>query len=373
MEIVKYRTWIEISKQAVAHNNKIFRALIGKKVKLLGVIKSNAYGHGLMTIARALAALKVDFLGVDSIAEANKLRKEKIKLPILVLGYTQPENLPIAAAKKIILTVSSFEALNDVSKLNKNISIHLKIDTGMHRQGFFISDINQVLQLLKSSPKINVAGLYTHFAAAKKPDSNHETEKQIAEFKKAVTMIRKIYPKAVAHAAATAGTLVYPESHFDIVRVGIGMYGLWPSDEIKKYLGRRLNLRPILTWKAILSEIKTLEKGAKIGYDYTESVRRTSKVAILPIGYWHGFWRAFSSKAYVLIGGQRCKILGRVSMDMISVDVTNVPKVKVGDEAVLIGKQGREEITADGLAKIAGTSNYEIVTRLNPLIKKFYM
>ncbi len=346
--------------------------MLPKPVKLLGVVKSNAYGHGLFGFTAEMQKLSANFLGVDSITEAVALRRHGISLPILVLGYTLPANFKDAHSKNISLAVSTFESLNFLATQKKTIVIHLKIDTGMHRQGFFVSDLQKVLFIIKKLPQIKVAGVFTHFASAKRPDSSHETEKQIVKFKDAVAMVKAVYPQALAHASATAGILNYPEANFDLVRVGIGMYGLWPSDETRK-LHKDIELKPVLTWKTIISEVKTVDKGQKVGYDYTETVIKTTKLAVLPIGYWHGYWRAFSSKAEVLVKGQRCKLIGRVSMDMVVVDVTAVKNVKVGDEVVLIGKQGKEEVTADELGKLANTSCYEIVTRLNPLIKKYYL
>ena len=372
MEIQNYRTWIVISAKNLKNNYQIFRKLIDRKVLLMGVIKSNAYGHGLMTMARAYSQLGVDWIGVDSIAEANKLRKEKIKQPLFVLGYTQAENFSLATKQNISLSISSFDSLQKLSRYKKKLNIHIKINSGMNRQGFFLSDVPEVLMLLHTMRNITVEGLYTHFAAAKDPKDVTDTQKQIDIFKKAIHLFRAAGFKPICHAAASGGVMNFPQSHFDMVRVGIGMYGLWPSPETKKAFQKTIRLQPVLSWLTIVSELKWLEKGQKIGYDYTERLGKRTKVAILPIGYWHGYWRAFSGKAYVLIGGKRCKVLGRVSMDMIAVDVTEVPNVKVEEEAVLLGKQGREEVTADELAKLAKTSNYEIVTRLNPLIKKIF-
>ena len=372
MEIQNYRTWIDISHGALVNNYQIFRKLIGKRVKLLGVIKSNAYGHGLMTMARAYVSLSVDWLGVDSITEANKLRKEKISQPILVLGYTQSENFSVAALKNISLTVSSFETLEKLSAFKKKIKIHLKVDTGMHRQGFSVDQLPEVIQLLSHMSHVSVEGFFTHFAAAKDPNDQADTQRQINLFTDAVKLIRGAGYNPICHAAATGGIINFPQSHFDMVRVGIGMYGLWPSSETKKAFQKKIKLQPLLTWKTIVSELKWVEKGEKVGYDYTEELQKRTRLAVLPIGYWHGYWRAFSSKSHVLIRGKRCKVLGRVSMDMLTVDVTGVKNVNVADEVILLGKQGKEEITADELGSLAGTSCYEIVTRLNPLIKKYY-
>lgn len=367
-----YRTWVEISKSAIKNNYQSFRKILKPQTKLLAVVKSNAYGHELMGFSKELANLGVDFLGVDSITEAQTLRREGIKKPILVLGHTLPVHFGMAASGNISITISSFENLDALKISRKKVAIHLKVDTGMHRQGFFLDDLKKVCAILKSAPAIKLEGMFTHFAGAKKPDSHKDTERQIKCFEQAISAIKAEGFKPIFHAAATAGTLNYPKSHFDMVRVGIGLYGLWPSSETKITLEKKIKLIPALTWKTIISELKWVEKGGRVGYDYTETLKRKTRLAVLPIGYWQGFWRSFSSKADVLIDGRRCKLIGRVSMDMVVVDVTDIKNVRVGDEVVLIGKQGKEEITAEELAGLAGTTNYEIVTKLNPLMKKIY-
>lgn len=353
---------------AIKKNFELFKKL-SRPAKLMGVIKSNAYGHDLIGFAKKLEELQVDFLGVDSITEAIALRREGVKKPILVLGYTVPENFKIAAEKDIQLTISSVESVKYLQKSGfKKIRVHLKIDTGMHRQGFLIEDLPVVLSLM---PKSALIGLYTHFASAKRPERNFQTEKQIVAFTKAKSYVLNAgFKNVICHAAATAGILNYPSFKYDMVRVGIGLYGLWPSLETKKTHASKINLTPVLTWKTLVCELKWVEKGEGVGYDYTETLKQKTLLAVLPVGYWHGYFRAFSSKAFVLIGKKRCKVIGRISMDMAVVDVTGVKGVKVGDEVVLIGKQGKQEVTAEELAEIAGTTNYEVVTRLNPLIKR---
>lgn len=368
-----FRTWIEISRKAIKNNYRVFKKLIGKKVKFLAVVKSNAYGHELFNFAKTISDLGADWLGVDSITEAIALRKVGIKKPILVLGYTLPQYFGLAEKQKISLTISNFENLNALIKSRKKVNIHIKIDSGMHRQGFCLSDLEKLCELIKQNTQIAFEGIYTHFAAAKKPDSKSLTQKQISVFNQAIKITRKQGFFPITHAAATAGALNYKSAHYDMVRVGIGMYGLWPSQETKKTFYNKHRLIPALTWKALISELKWIEKGEKIGYDHTETLKRRSLLAIVPIGYWHGYWRAFSGKAFVLINGIRCKIIGRVAMDMVVIDVTDAGKVKVGDCVVLIGKQKNQEISADELADLAGTTHYEIVTKLNPLIKKIYL
>lgn len=371
-----YRTWIEIDTEAVINNLRIFRKLVGPKVKISAVVKSNAYGHGLVDFSKIIEDSKLaDFLAVDSIVEGLKLRRNGIKLPILVLGYVLPEMIESAVENNISIGVSDMEFLREILKVNfsKPIKIHLKVDTGMYRLGFFENEIEKVLEVLKNNKdKIIVEGLFTHFAAAKNPNFPHYTKNQIEIFKKWKSALNKAGIEPICHAGATAGAIGYSEARFDMVRIGIGLYGLWPSEEVKKRFEKKLLLKPALEWKTVVATVKKIKKGEGVGYDLTEKVSRGSVLALCPIGYWHGFRRALSGKSEVLIHGKRAKVLGRVSMGMIVVDVTDISKVKTGDEVVLIGKQKKEEITAHEMGKLAGTINYEIITGINPLIKKFY-
>jgi len=372
------RTWLEIDCRAIEKNYKFFRSLINSKTKLMAVVKSNAYGHGLVDFAKELKRLGADWFGVDSVMEGLALRREGIKSPILVLGYTLPDKFKEAAENDISITVSSFEILKSLQKnhFSKSLKIHIKVDTGMHRQGFLLQNLPKVLSFLKIENcklKIKLEGLYTHFAAAKNPAFPEYTKNQIAEFEKWRSAFKKAGLSPICHTSATAGAMIFPQANFDMVRIGIGLYGLWPAKEIQSYFTDRISLAPTLSWKTIISEIKDLPKGSKIGYDCTETLQKDSRVAVCPIGYWHGYPRVLSSIGFVLVNGQRARILGRVSMDMISIDVTDIKNAKIGSEVILIGKQGKEEIFAGELANLSDTSHYEIVTRLNPLMKRVYI
>lgn len=367
------RTWVEIDTKAIRSNFRTFRKLVSKKKKIMGVVKSNAYGHGLVPFAQELEKLGVDMLAVDSIVEAVTLRKAGIKTTILVLGYTLPEMFSNAVGRNIHLTISSVEGLSAFlsSSYAKKVPIHLKVDTGMHRQGFLLPQIEKVIAMLRDR-KISPAGLYTHFAAAKDPSDRTFTSKQIGEFEVWGGAMCEAGFSFLTHAGATGGALAFPEAHFDIVRVGIGMYGAWPSNEIEKAFKKTLNIKPVLTWKTIISEVKEISVGEGVGYDLTHVTKKATRIAVCPIGYWHGYPRVLSNNSFVLVHGVQAKVLGRVSMDMIVIDVTNVPRAKMGDEVVLIGRSGKQEITAAELAHKAETSAYEILTRLNPLMKRIY-
>ena len=372
------RTWILVDKKAIRHNYNVFRSLIPPKTKLMAVVKSNAYGHGLIDFAKEQEKLGADYLGVDSVAEALALRKNSVKLPILILGYTMKEMIKPAVEADVSLTVSNFNTLDALehNTFSKQAKIHVKVDTGMHRQGFLAEDLPKILSKLNDKRftlNASVEGLYTHFASAKNPAFPQDTKKQIENFKIWTDAFKKVGFKTINHAVATAGALLFPESHFDMVRIGIGLYGLWPAKEVEAFYDGKISLEPVLSWKTIVSEIKNIKSGSRIGYDLTETVWRDSKIAVCPVGYWHGFPRALSCIGGVLIKGKKSKVLGRVSMDMIALDITGISNARVEDEAVIIGRSDSEEISAEDFARLSDVSWYEAITRLNPLIKRIYI
>jgi alanine racemase len=368
------RTWIEIDKGAIKANFESFRDFIPKRVKMLGVVKSNAYGHNLIEFAKELETLGVDFLGVDSVVEGLALRREGVKTPILILGYTLPEMIERAVDNDLEITVSNFDYFSAIKKLNlkKEIRVHIKVDTGMHRHGFQKDDVKKVIKLIKENKKIKVVGLFTHFANAKNPAFLGDTKKQTELFNKWREAFKKAGINPICHACATSGTILFPEAHFDMVRIGIGMYGVWPSQETEAFAKDKIKLTPALSWKTVIGEINDIKAGERIGYDFTEKLMRDSKVAVLPIGYWHGYPRALSGIGQVLVNGKYAKVLGRICMDIIMVDVTKIKGVKVGDEVVIIGSSGKETVATYDISFLIGRSDYEIITTINPLIKKIY-
>ncbi len=372
------RTWLEIDKKAIKHNYSVFRSVIPKETKMMAVVKSNAYGHNLTEFALEQEKLGVDYLAVDSAVEGVALRESGIKIPILILGYTLPEMIPVAVKNNLEITISNFDYFKEIKKLNLNkpVKIHIKVDTGMHRHGFQIEDmkkvITEIIKLKDNRPVYQVVGLYTHFAMAKNPSFPAYTKSQIEKFNIWREAFALANLKIICHAGATAGALLYEEAHFDMVRIGISLYGIWPSKEAEAFCEGKIKLQSVLSWKTIVAEVKKMPKGTKIGYDCSETLEKDSVVAILPVGYWHGFPRALSSIGYVLVSGQRCKILGRICMDIIIIDVTTVKNPKIGDEVTIIGKDGEAEITIDNIATLLDGSSYELVTRINPLIKRIF-
>ena len=366
------RTWIEIDSRAARTNYDTFRKIIGGKVKLWVVVKSNAYGHGLFAFSGLMEKFGIDGFCVDSVVEGIALREAGIKKSILVLGSTLPGRYSEAKKNNITITISNFESLATFALAKQKPDFHLKIDTGMHRQGFYPEDIPKVIKIIKdkkSSIGDSLKGLYTHFASAKDINYPTYTDLQFAKLQKTKEFLASSgFSRLIVHASATGGTLISPKYHCDAVRLGIGLYGLWPSKELEIQLGSIVKLKPILSWRAVVTEVKHLAPGDYVGYDLAERVPRAVTSAIVPVGYWHGLSRALSSKGEVIIGGKRARILGRVSMDMISVGLQN--PVKQGTVATLIGRDGRNEIFAWELAQKSETSHYEILTRLNPLMER---
>ena len=266
------------------------------------------------------------------------------------------------------VTISHFEALRALARMKRRPAFHLKLDTGMHRQGFQEHELPELVRAIKEL-RLVPEGVYSHYAAA---EHMAFSKKQRSAFERCLAALRRVgtRPRFI-HMSSTGSAIRGRRAPDSIVRVGLGLYGYLPD-------GRRGILRPVLMWKTIVGEVKRVKKGERIGYDLTERLKRDSMIAILPIGYWHGFDRGLSSIGEILIRGKRAKVMGRVSMDMTAIDVTDInrklktrsSKVKTGEEVVLIGRQGREFIGADEIGKKIGTSAYEVLTRLNPLIRR---
>lgn len=370
---MEVRTWLELDQAAIANNYRLLKDRLRPDCLVMGVVKSNAYGHGLVDFSQQLAQLGVNWLGVDSITEGLALRREGISQPILILGYILPNLLAQARQSNCSVTISSWDNLRAWAALptDQRPAVHLKLDTGMTRQGFMEQDWSTVFDFWQQQAGHNsLEGLYTHLAAAKNPSFPQFTQQQLSAFNRAIQLAKQFQQTPLSHAAATAGAIVFPEAQLDMVRYGIGLYGLWPALAVREFLAEQLPLQPVLSWRSLIAEIKTVLAGTSIGYDGAEKMWRDGRLAIVPIGYWQGFDRGLSSIGHVLVQGRRARVVGRVSMDMITVDITDIPEAQVGQVVTLLGRDGQQEITADEIASLIDTSCYEIVTRLNPLMKK---
>lgn len=371
---MKPLTWVEISRQNLLHNlAQLSSRLNSKKTQVLAVIKGNAYGHGLLEVARVLDK-KVTWFGVNNIEEGLSLRRQGFGQKILILGYVAGELLGQAIENNLRFAVYNREtverAAREAEKLKKKAIVHLKIETGTNRQGIRVEDVTSFAKFCQDK-KVVVEGVYTHFADIEDRLDHSFAMSQLAKFTLVQTRLKKAgFNLLLYHAAPTAGAILFPQTHFDLVRLGIGLYGLWPSKETRlaAKLSRlpQLDLRPVLTWKTRLVQIKEVGSGESIGYGRTFITARKSKIGILPVGYFDGYDRRLSNKAYVLIGRKPSPVVGRVAMNMIAVDLTDLGNVVLEEEAVLLGKQKKGQITADQLADWSETINYEIVSRINP-------
>ncbi len=373
-----HRSWVEINKKVLQHNIEQFQKLIGDKIKLVAIVKANAYGHGLVEVAKIAVSSRVNWLGVDSIDEALKLRKAGIDAPILILGYTLLSKLKEVIKYDLRQVVYNKETIVELvkqaTKQKKKIKIHLKVETGTLRQGLRKEELLELARFIKKHSQIQIEGIYTHYANIEDTTDYGYAQLQLKRFKQAVDLLEKNGIKVpIKHTACSAAIILFPETYFNMVRLGISMYGLWSSKETfvsAREKNRQINLEPVLTWKTRIVQIKNIKAGDPVGYGLTERVSRDSKIAVLPVGYWDGYDRKLSGIGNVLIKGKRCKLLGRVCMNMVVVDITDVVNVKLEDEVVILGKLGKEEITVEEIAQKIGTINYEVVTKINPLIPR---
>ncbi|MBN1755057.1 alanine racemase [bacterium] len=369
-------TWIEIDAKGLAHNYRLFRSLIGSQVKFCAVVKANAYGHGVVPVCSLLAQSGVDFFAVHSLQEAIELRQIQTGIPILIMGYVMLKDLPEVIRHQfriVVFNLETIERLGQLSSLEKTPAyLHLKLETGTHRQGIDPTHLPSFLKLIKQYPHLVPEGAYTHFANIEDTTNHQYALMQLTNFRNLVSQIeRDDFQLPLKHTACSAAALLFPEAYFNMVRVGISLYGMWPSKETllsfktKHHSNdEQVILRPVLTWKTRVCQVKEVKKDSYIGYGCTYKTGYDSRIAILPVGYSDGYDRQLSNKSYVLIKGQRAPVRGRICMNIMMVEVTHIPDVQVEEEVVLIGKQGSEELTADFLAGLVGTINYELLSRL---------
>ncbi|MDR1720973.1 MAG: alanine racemase [Endomicrobium sp.] len=364
------QTWVEIDKSDFRFNLKKIREYIARDTKIMAVMKSDAYGHDAVTLAKEAQEEGVEWVAVSSLEEGIILREAGIKSNILILGNIFPyENFQVALAHSLTSTISKmseFANLENLAvKLNKKIDFHLKVDTGMGRIGALSETAYSILQRVAQSREVNMSGVYTHFAVA---DTDPVfTQLQLDIFMKVVKFARgNLGLKFIAHAANSAALFKSKRAHLDMVRPGLGLYGLTPF----KYSERFLKVKPVLSWKTKITFLKKVPSGFCVSYGRTFVTNKLSVIATIPVGYDDGYNRLLSNKGDVLVRGKRCPIAGKITMNMTMVDVTGVKDVAVGDEVVLIGTQGKEYIKVDELAKIQNTINYEVTCNISARVPR---
>lgn len=374
-------TWIEINKQALHNNVQIFKDHISDQTKICGVIKANAYGHGVKEVVEILHDSKnIDWWAVNSIEEALEVRALDSARPILVLTDIPHSRYQELIDHDISLIISNHESLRAIEKCNGKLNVHIKVDTGLGRLGVSIENFPEFLNKVIANKNLELEGVMSHFANAEDVLVQEYALQQIEVFEKARNIVLKelgqdVFGKLLFHMSASAATMLLPQSHYNMVRIGISLYGLWPSHETKLSVFKKydtvFDLQPVLSWHAKIIHIKELKKGEVVGYGCTYELKRDSKIATIPVGYYEGYNRLFSNRADVVIVGQRCSVIGRVSMHMIIVDITDCfEQVEIGDIALLLGTLGVQNISAEELAGKSETINYDFVTGLRKHIRK---
>ena len=374
------RFWAEIDMNAAESNFKLIKSKLKPTTKLCCVVKANAYGHGAVYLSKLYERLGADFFAVSNIEEAMQLRNNGIKAPILILGYTPTSCASILAENNISQSVFSYSYAKELSQCahcdGVSVKIHIKLDSGMGRIGFDCIHqnddmINSIVGVCRM-PGLEPEGIFTHFAVADEGvDGAEFTKTQYERFERAVHELEgRGISFEIKHCANSATTFEYPEYHLDMVRVGVVLYGLAPSIKVRGCEG----LVPVMSLKSVISMIKEIEKGDTVSYGCTFVAEKKTRIATAPVGYADGFWRSNAQNGtQMLIRGQRVGIVGRVCMDQIMLDVTDVKGVKEGDYITLIGTDKDESITADELAKRNGTIGYEMICSIGERVPRFYI
>ncbi|TEB10522.1 alanine racemase [Pelotomaculum propionicicum] len=369
-----FPVWAEIDLAAVSHNVHEIRRKAAPPAKVMAVVKANAYGHGAVEVSRTALASGADWLGVARTAEGTELREAGIEAPVLILGYITPEQSVEVVRNRLSQAVYTREMALSLAGAaaaeGVKAKIHFKVDTGMGRIGWAVGPgaVKEILELARN-PHLEVEGIFTHFAASDAADKRYTLE-QYARFMEIITELRRNGLEIpLRHAANSAAIMEMPETHLDLVRAGIIVYGLYPSDEVDHSL---LELRPAISLKAKVAHVKSVPAGFKVSYGCTFTTKKPTVIATLPLGYADGYSRLLSSRGEALLNGLRAPVVGRVCMDQVMVDVGHIPGVKVGDEAVLIGHQGDEEVSADEVAAKIGTINYEVVCMISYRVPRLY-
>lgn len=370
------RIYAAIDLDAISHNMDMIQQKISSGTKIISVVKTDGYGHGAVPIARELESKDYMYgFATATAEEAFILRKAGIKKPILVLGYVFPYTYEQMIREEIRFTVFREDMLNQIEeealRQNKNAFVHVKVDTGMSRIGVFPNETGiQFVSQVLTAKNVELEGIFTHFAKADYEDKT-AAYTQFSIFERFCSSIEQQlnYTIPLKHCANSAAAMEMPESHLDVVRIGISTYGLWPSEEMKK---ENYDLRPAFSLHSHIVYLKTLESGCEIGYGGTYKTSKPTKVATIPVGYGDGYPRTLSNTGYVLIRGKKAPILGKICMDQFMVDVTDIHDVEEGDEVVLIGSLGNEVITMEALGELADRFNYELVCVIGKRVPRIY-
>jgi alanine racemase len=362
-----------IDLDALRWNFRQIKQRVGPKVKILCMVKANAYGHGARAVAKTLAASGSDGFGVATVEEGIELRQAGIRQPIIVLAGVYLEQLDLFLQNDLIPVLHDLETLRALEKTlagqGMTLPIHLEIDTGMGRTGFLDSQINDWLPELGKLNALKLECVFSHFSDGETANEAY-TENQLKSFLLVTERLRRAaFVPSLIHMAKSGAIITVPDSHLAMVRPGLILYGIYPSPDMAK----EIHLKPVLGWKTRILQLKRLPRGSSIGYGRTFTTKRDSLIATLPVGYADGYQRLFSNRACVLVHGERAPVVGRVSMDLTVIDVTDTGGVQQGDEVVLLGRQGDAEISADEMAAWSNTISYEILTSIGARVPRIHI
>jgi len=371
--------WVEIEESALRNNVAEFKRRLAHGPLLGAVVKSNAYGHGMIEVARLAGSAGADWLCVNNVHEGVALRDAGLTQPILIMGYVALDALEQVVEhglQPVVYNVESLSRLDEIAgKRGKTVRVHVKIETGTHRQGVLERDVPAFIERIDATRTLSLAGVTTHFANIEDTTNHDFAESQMAAFSRTADAIAAMHREPfLRHSACSAAVLLFNRTHLDLARVGISLYGLWPSKETYVSCLERgkpsLDLKPVLSWKTRIAQVKQVPEGGYVGYGCAWRATRPTRIAVLPVGYYEGYDRELSGLAHVLVRGKRAPVRGRICMNMCMVDVTDIAGTALEDEVVLLGRQGDERITAEQLAGWAGTISYEIVARIHPSLPR---
>lgn len=365
-------TWAEIDLNAIEWNVRAYKRHVGEGVKVIAVVKANAYGHGAAQVGKTALEAGAEMLAVHRAIEGVELRKAGIQAPILVMGYTPPDGAQLIVDWRLtpsLMTVEFAQALSArASASGAKVPVHVKVDTGMSRYGLLPEELVDFLRSIQPLPGIWVEGVFTHFATADWADQSYVLQ-QLALFQETLSAAEAAgFTFPLVHAANSAAAMRLRAAHFNAIRPGIAMYGMHPSSEWPPVF----EIRPALTLKSKVSRVRWLPSGAAVSYGRTFITQKPTLAALVPVGYGDGYHRILSNKGYVLIRGRRAPLIGRVCMDQFVVDASDIPDVQQDDEVVLVGRQEAEHIRAEEVAAWADTINYEVTTALLPRVARVY-
>lgn len=363
-------SWLEINKANILRNLTQFRKIIGRDKLLMPVVKSNAYGHGIIEIAKLIDKSKMaDKIAVANSDEALLLLQNNVHSPIFILSSWEKETIKKVAAKNIELAVYDYAQAKYLSGLRKNIKIHLKVDTGTSRLGVVEPDFIKFAKKVLALPSLRVVGVFTHYANSE--EDNNFTREQTKKLKKIKKSLEKIGLRVKYYAACSAAVISSDNTHFDGLRLGISLYGYWPSLHTKIIAKKRypwLDLKPALTWKAKIIQIKEVPPNTFIGYGGSYLTRKETRLAIIPVGYYEGYDRGLSNCGEIYLKNKRCPVIGRVCMNLTMINISKIKKVKIGDEVEIMGNH----ISPEEIAAKINSINYEVIARINPLVNRLY-